>query len=222
MKQTFAIVGLGRFGSSLLESLIAAGQDVLVIDSNPTLVENYMDIATHAVIADAQDEDALRDLDLPSFDHVIVAIGHNQQASILTTILLKDMGVRHVVAKAETNLHARVLDKVGADQVVRPEHEMAQRLAEQIMTPNLINYIDLGDKHSLGEIKIANLKFANKSIEELNLRNDYGLNIIAIKSQGQVSVTPDASEIIQIGDVLTVVGASTDVKKFEALVDKTK
>ena len=160
MKQTFAVIGLGRFGSSLLESLIAAGQDVLVIDSNPALVENYMDKATHAVIADAQDEDALRDLDLPSFDHVIVAIGHNQQASILTTILLKDMGVRHVVAKAENNLHARVLAKVGADQVVRPEHEMAQRLAEQIMTPNLINYIDLGDKHSLGEIKIA------KRIEE--------------------------------------------------------
>jgi trk system potassium uptake protein TrkA len=107
MKQTYAIVGLGRFGSSLLESLINADQEVLVIDKDPNLVESYMDIATHAVIADAQDEDALRDLDLASFDHVVVAIGHNQQASILTTILLKDLGVRHVVAKAENNLHVR-------------------------------------------------------------------------------------------------------------------
>lgn len=222
MKQTFAVIGLGRFGGSLLESLIAADQEVLAIDNNPTLVENYMDVATHAVIADAQDEDALRDLDLPSFDHVIVAIGHNQQASILTTILLKEMGVRHVVAKAENNLHARVLDKVGADQVVRPEHEMAQRLAEQIMTPNLINYIDLGDKHSLGEIKIANLKFANKTISELNIRKNYGLNVIAIKSQGRVVVAPESSEMIQIGDVLTVVGESVDVKHFESLVEKVK
>ncbi|WEA52975.1 TrkA family potassium uptake protein [Weissella paramesenteroides] len=222
MKQTYAIVGLGRFGSSLLESLIDADQEVLVIDKNPTLVENYMDTATHAVIADAQDEDALRDLDLASFDHVVVAIGHNQQASILTTILLKDIGVRHVIAKAENNLHARVLDKVGADQVVRPENEMAHRLAEQLMTPNLLNFIDLGDKHSLGEIKIGNLRFANKTIEELDIRKNYGLNIIAIRSEDRVVITPEPDEIIQVGDVLTVAGETKDVKHFESLVAKIK
>lgn len=222
MKQTYAIVGLGRFGSSLLESLINADQEVLVIDKDPNLVESYMDIATHAVIADAQDEDALRDLDLASFDHVVVAIGHNQQASILTTILLKDLGVRHVVAKAENNLHARVLDKVGADQVVRPESEMAHRLAEQLMTPNLLNFIDLGDKHSLGEIKIGNLRFANKEIEELDVRKQYGLTIISIRSQDRVVITPDPDEIIQVGDVLTVVGTTKDVKHFESLVAKIR
>ncbi|KAA8439933.1 TrkA family potassium uptake protein [Weissella paramesenteroides] len=222
MKQTYAIVGLGRFGSSLLESLIDADQEVLVIDKNPTLVENYMDIATHAVIADAQDEDALRDLDLASFDHVVVAIGHNQQASILTTILLKDIGVRHVIAKAENNLHARVLDKVGADQVVRPENEMAHRLAEQLMTPNLLNFIDLGDKHSLGEIKIGNLRFANKTIEEIDIRKNYGLNIISIRSEDRVVITPEPDEIIQVGDVLTVAGETKDVKHFESLVAKIK
>lgn len=222
MKQTYAIVGLGRFGSSLLESLIDADQEVLVIDKNPTLVENYMDIATHAVIADAQDEDALRDLDLVSFDHVVVAIGHNQQASILTTILLKDIGVRHVIAKAENNLHARVLDKVGADQVVRPENEMAHRLAEQLMTPNLLNFIDLGDKHSLGEIKIGNLRFANKTIEEIDIRKNYGLNIISIRSEDRVVITPEPDEIIQVGDVLTVAGETKDVKHFESLVAKIK
>jgi trk system potassium uptake protein TrkA len=222
MKQTYAIVGLGRFGSSLLESLINADQEVFVIDKDPNLVESYMDIATHAVIADAQDEDALRDLDLASFDHVVVAIGHNQQASILTTILLKDLGVRHVVAKAENNLHARVLDKVGADQVVRPESEMAHRLAEQLMTPNLLNFIDLGDKHSLGEIKIGNLRFANKEIAELDVRKQYGLTIISIRSQDRVVITPDPDEIIQIGDVLTVVGATKDVKHFESLVAKIR
>lgn len=181
-----------------------------------------MDIATHAVIADAQDEDALRDLDLASFDHVVVAIGHNQQASILTTILLKDIGVRHVIAKAENNLHARVLDKVGADQVVRPENEMAHRLAEQLMTPNLLNFIDLGDKHSLGEIKIGNLRFANKTIEEIDIRKNYGLNIISIRSEDRVVITPEPDEIIQVGDVLTVAGETKDVKHFESLVAKIK
>lgn len=222
MKQTYAIIGLGRFGSSLLESLIDADQEVLVIDKDPNLVENFMDIATHAVIADAQDEDALRDLDLASFDHVVVAIGHNQQSSILTTILLKDLGVRHVVAKAENNLHARVLDKVGADQVVRPESEMAHRLAEQLMTPNLLNFIDLGDKHSLGEIKIGNLRFANKEIAELDVRKRYGLTIISIRSQDRVVITPNPDEIIQVGDVLTVVGETKDVKHFESLVAKIR
>lgn len=222
MKQTYAIIGLGRFGSSLLESLIDADQEVLVIDKDPNLVENFMDIATHAVIADAQDEDALRDLDLASFDHVVVAIGHNQQSSILTTILLKDLGVRHVVAKAENNLHARVLDKVGADQVVRPESEMAHRLAEQLMTPNLLNFIDLGDKHSLGEIKIGNLRFANKEIAELDVRKRYGLTIISIRSQDRVVITPNPNEIIQVGDVLTVVGETKDVKHFESLVAKIR
>jgi trk system potassium uptake protein TrkA len=218
MKQTFAIIGLGRFGGALLEALVAAGQDVLAIDNSPEIVENYMDVATHAVIADAQEEDALRDLDLTSFDHVIVAIGHNQQASILTTILLKDMGVRHVIAKAESTLHARVLEKVGADQVVKPEHEMATRLAEQIMAPNLLNHIDLGDKFSLSEIKVANLKFANQTISELNIRKTYGLNVIAIKSRDQVLVAPESSQIIQIGDVLTVIGASENVHAFEDLL----
>jgi trk system potassium uptake protein TrkA len=219
MKQTFAVIGLGRFGSALLEALVADGQDVLAIDNNAEIVENYMDVATHAVIADAQEEDALRDLDLTSFDHVIVAIGHNQQASILTTILLKDLGVRHVIAKAETNLHARVLEKVGADQVVRPEHEMATRLAEQIMTPNLLNHIDLGDKFALSEIKVSNLKYANKTIAELNIRKEYGLNVIAVKSRDEVLVAPESSQMIQIGDVLTVIGDTTDVKAFEGLMN---
>lgn len=219
MKQTFAIIGLGRFGSSLLTSLIEAKQEVLAIDNDPQQVEDYMDVATHAVIADAQDEEALVDLDLASFDHVIVCIGHNQQASILTTILLKDLGVQDVIAKAETKLHARVLEKVGADRVVRPELEMAERLAENLMSPNLISYVDLGDQMAIAEIKIANLNFSNQSILKLNIRQNYGLNVVAIKSQDEVVVNPGPDTIIQIGDVLTVVGKKADVHQFELLVE---
>lgn len=215
MQQTYAVIGLGRFGSSLLESLMAAGQEVLAIDKDPDTVEDYMDIATHAVIANAQEEDALKDLDLPSFDHVIVCIGHNQQASILTTILLKDLNCKDVIAKAETKLHARVLEKVGADLVVRPELEMAERLAENLMAPNLVSYIELGDGYSIAEIKVANLRYANKSITELQLDRLDGLHVVALKSKDHVIMEPDATTMVQIGDFLTVLGKTLDVQRFE-------
>jgi len=218
MQQTYAIIGLGRFGSSLLEALMDAGQEVLAIDKDPDTIEDYMDVATHAVIANAQEEDALRDLDLPSFDHVIVCIGHNQQASILTTILLKDLNCKDVVAKAETKLHARVLEKVGADLVVRPELEMAERLAENLMAPNLVSFIELGDGYSIAEIKIANLKYSNKTISELRLDNMDDLHAVALKSKEQVISEPASDTRVQIGDVLTILGKTTDVQKFESAV----
>lgn len=218
MAKTYAIIGLGRFGSSLLESLISAGQEVLAIDRDADVIEDYMDKATHAVIADSQDEEALRDLDLPSFDHVIVAIGHNQQASILTTVLLKDIGVKSVVAKAENNLHARILQKIGADQVVRPEYEMAKQLAERLVTPNILNYITLSDDYSLAEVKITNFKFVNKTISDLNIRSDFGLNVIAVKAYDEFIAAPESAYMIRIGDILTVIGESINVKKFENLV----
>ncbi|MBS0948794.1 TrkA family potassium uptake protein [Weissella minor] len=222
MQQTYAIIGLGRFGSSLLEALIEANQEVMAIDKDPERVEDYMEIATHAVIADAQEEEALVELDLTSFDHVVVCIGHNQQASILTTILLKDLGVHNVIAKAENKLHARVLDKVGADQVVRPETEMALRLAEQLMSPNLLSFINLGDEYALGEIKVANLRFTNKTIAELDVRQKYGLTIVVIKSQGKVTVLPGPDTMIEIGDTITVVGTHKDVQRFEETIDNVK
>ncbi|KRN75923.1 potassium channel family protein [Weissella minor] len=222
MQQTYAIIGLGRFGSSLLEALIEANQEVMAIDKDPERVEDYMEIATHAVIADAQEEEALVELDLTSFDHVVVCIGHNQQASILTTILLKDLGVHNVIAKAENKLHARVLDKVGADQVVRPETEMALRLAEQLMSPNLLSFINLGDEYALGEIKVANLRFTNKTIAELDVRQKYGLTIVVIKSQGKVTVLPGPDTMIEIGDTITVVGTHKNVQRFEETIDNVK
>ncbi|MFL1696426.1 potassium channel family protein [Weissella kandleri] len=218
MADTYAVIGLGRFGSSLLESLINAGQEVLAIDNNTETIQTYMEIATHAVIADAQDEESLRELDLASFDHVIVAIGHNQQSSILATIILKDIGCKHVIAKAENNLHAHVLEKVGADEVVRPEHEMAQQVANRLVSPNLLNFISLNDDFSIGEIKLTNFRFANRSIADLNIRSEYGLNVIAVKAHEDFVISPDANFIINIGDVLTVIGSSDNVQKFDRLI----
>ncbi len=120
MKQNFAIIGLGRFGGSICQTLVEAGQ-VLAIDSSEDRVNEYMNIATHAVVANAQDEMTLRSLGIRNFDHVVVAIGEDIQASILVTLMVKEMGVPNVLAKAVNEYHARVLDKIGADMVVHPE-----------------------------------------------------------------------------------------------------
>lgn len=121
MKQNFAIIGLGRFGGSICQTLVEAGQEVLAIDSSEDRVNEYMNIATHAVVANAQDEMTLRSLGIRNFDHVVVAIGEDIQASILVTLMVKEMGVPNVLAKAVNEYHARVLDKIGADMVVHPE-----------------------------------------------------------------------------------------------------
>lgn len=216
MKQTFAIIGLGRFGSSLLKKLASANQEVLGIDTDEEIVQDYMHIATHTAIADGQDEDALRDLDIASFDHVIVAIGHNIQASILTTILAKDLGAKHVISKAETEIHAKVLKKVGADIIVTPEAEMGRRLAHQLMTPNILNYIDLNKEYSVAEILITNPKFDNKSMIDLDIRRKYGLNIIAIKRKNNtIVVSPQPTEKIFIGDVISIVAKVADIDFFD-------
>ncbi|MCM2437000.1 potassium channel family protein [Periweissella beninensis] len=217
MKQTFAIIGLGRFGGSLLKKLASAHQDVLGIDCDEELVEDYMAFATHTAIADGQDEDALRALDIASFDHVIIAIGHNIQASILTTILVKDLGAKHIVAKAETTTHAKVLARIGADMIVHPEAEMGRRVAHQLMTPNILNYIDLTKDYSLAEIRITNTALANKSLSAIDFRNKYRLNVIAVRhSSDNIKITPQPDEVIHLDDVLSVIGKNRDVDAFDA------
>ena len=133
MKKNFAIIGLGRFGGSICRTLIEAGQDVLVIDSSEDRVNEFMNIATHAVVANAQDESVLRSLGIRNFDHVVVAIGEDIQASILATLMIKEMGVPFVTAKAQNEYHGQVLEKVGADHVVHPESDMGIRLGHHLV-----------------------------------------------------------------------------------------
>jgi trk system potassium uptake protein TrkA len=159
MRQTYAIIGLGRFGGALLETLVANGQDVLGIDISEEHVNDYRDIATQVVIADAQEDEVLRKLDIASFDHIVIAIGHNMQASILATINAKDLGAKNVIAKAENRTHLRVLTKIGADVVVQPEREMGERVARKLLAPNMLNFIELSDDYSMAEVQIVNPAF---------------------------------------------------------------
>ena len=212
MRQNYAIIGLGRFGGSICRTLIESGQEVLAIDSNEDRVNEYMNIATHAVVGNAQDEMTLRSLGIRNFDHVIVAIGEDIQASILVTLMVKEMGVPNVVAKAQDEYHARVLEKIGADRVVHPERDMGVRIAHNLVSKNILEFIELSDEFSLAEIRVANPRFFNKSLLELNFRQRFGLTVVAIRrGAGNVIVSPAADEVVRENDNLLVIGNTDEV-----------
>src|SRR5699024_4375753 len=212
MKQNFAIIGLGRFGGSICQSLVESGQEVLAIDNNEDRVNEYMNIATHAVVGNAQDEMTLRSLGIRNFDHVIVAIGEDIQASILMTLMVKEMGVPNVLAKAQNKYHARVLEKIGADRVVHPERDMGLRIAHKLVSKNILDYIELSDEFSLAEIRVSNKKFFDKNLLEMNFRQRFGLTVVAIRRQnGEVLASPAAEEIVRENDHLLVIGNTAEV-----------
>ena len=213
-RKEFVVIGLGRFGGSICRELSNLGMSVLAIDKNEELVDNYADLVTEAVVADTTDESVLKNLGIRNFDHVIVAIGDDIQSSILTTVILKEMGVKKVTAKALNEYHEKVLKKIGADQIVHPERDMGRRLAHNLVSSNVLDYLELSDKHSLVEI-VANPAIAGRTIIDLNVRARYGLNIVAIKRNDDMIVSPPASEMILEEDILIVIGSNTDITKFE-------
>ncbi|RXK18839.1 TrkA family potassium uptake protein [Macrococcus sp. DPC7161] len=214
MEKEFVVIGLGRFGGSIVRELNALDMDVMAIDTSEARVNEYADIATHAVIADTTDETVLKSLGIRNFDHVIVAIGENIQASILTTLILKDLGVKKVTAKAQNDYHAKVLSKIGADIVVHPERDMGRRIAHNVASASVLDYLELSDEHSIVEIQ-AGAQLRNNTILELDIRANYGLNIIAIKRGKEITVSPDPNEMILDGDILIMIGHDKDINRFE-------
>ncbi|WP_182480511.1 potassium channel family protein [Peribacillus asahii] len=214
MKKVFAVIGLGRFGGSIVRTLAQEGMEVLAIDADEDRVNEFAKIASHAIVGDTTDENVLKSIGISNFDHVIVAIGENIQASILTTLMLKELGVDHVTVKAQNDYHEKVLRKIGADTVVHPERDMGRRIAHNIVSNNILDYLELSEDHSIVEI-VASEKMSGKSIFDLNIRARYGLNIVAIKRGTNINVSPQAHDAINAGDILIVVGADTDISRFE-------
>lgn len=215
MKKQFAVIGLGRFGGAICKKLSEQGMEVLAIDSDEERVNEFSSIATHAVIADSTDEAVLKSLGLRNFDHVIVAIGDNIQASILTTLILKEIGVPKVTAKAQSDYHEKVLRKIGADQVIHPERDMGTRLANNITSSSVLDYLEVSDSHSILEV-VAGKKMAGKSIIALDIRAKYGVNIVAIKQNGRMNVSPRADQDVKQGDILIIIGADSDIDRFKS------
>jgi trk system potassium uptake protein TrkA len=214
MKRQFAVIGLGRFGASLARTLFAMGYDVLAIDIDAERVQNLAKDVTHAVEGDAREEETLRAVGIRNFDTVVVAIGQDIQSSILTTVLLKELGVGFVVAKAQNELHAKVLYKVGADKVVFPERDMGARVARNLVSANVLDFIQLSPHYSIVEIE-TNESWEGKNLRDLALRARFGVNVLAIKRDKRLLVNPGADDVVEKGDVFIVVGRNESISRLE-------
>ncbi|EJT5913127.1 TrkA family potassium uptake protein [Clostridium perfringens] len=213
----FVIIGLGRFGSSVAKTLYALGHDVLAIDSNEDLVQEISDSVTHAVQMDATDENALRTLGLRNFDVAVVTIGANIQASVMATLLVKDMGIKYIIAKGNSDLHAKVLYKIGADRVILPEKDMGVRVAHNLVSSSILDYIELSPDYSIIEIESPK-EWYGKSMKELSLRSKYGINVMAIKKNNEVNISPDADDVINKDDIVVAIGSAEDLTKLEGKI----
>lgn len=214
MNRQFAVIGLGRFGASVARTLYDMGSQVLGIDADDERVRAIVQDVTRAVAADATDEQVLRSLGVRNFDVVILGIGSDVQASIMTTLLLKELGVETVVAKAKSEAHGKVLLKVGADRVVFPERDMGFQVAQGLISPNILEYIALSPDVGMVEM-VAPTNFIGKKLIQLDLRNRFNINVIALKHGENVNITPRADDEIKKGDILVVVGTKEHLHLFE-------
>ncbi len=214
--QQYAVIGLGRFGTSVARRLHEAGKEVLGIDMDEAKVEDAEFFITHGIVADTTEEKALKSIGIGNFDCVIVAIGNDMQSSILTVSLLKELGIKKVIAKALGKRHGQVLEKVGADWIIYPERDMGERVANQLLSPNMLNYIELSKEFSIEEIMIPS-RMAGKNLRDLDLRAKYGVSVIAIVRNSEIIFSPPSEQIIEKEDVLVVIGNRKKLSKFSNL-----
>lgn len=207
MRKQFAVLGLGRFGSSLAVTLARMGHEVLAVDSSENSVNKLVGRVAKAVQADVHNEETLKSLGLRNFDTVVVAIGQDVQTSILVTVMLKELGVKSIVAKAQNELHGKVLEKVGVDKVVYPERDMGVRVAHCLVSSNILDHIQLSPDYSIAEIK-ATPKVSGQTLGKLNLRAKLGVNVLAIRRSNDVIVAPGAEATVEEQDVLVVLGST--------------
>jgi trk system potassium uptake protein TrkA len=213
----FVVIGLGMFGRNVALHLASAGQSVLAIDRDQTEVDRVAPELDSVVCADATDETALRELGLERMSCAVVAIGaQSMEASILTTALLRQMGVPRIVARSLTELHTRVLRAVGAHEVVSPEEQMGQRLARRLAEPNVLDRLDLGGEAQLAEVEVPSA-FVGKTLVELDVRRRHGVTVVAIRREGQVRATIRQDERFRAGDVMLVIGAADRIRRLASL-----
>ena len=213
-KRQFIVIGLGRFGTSVAETLFSLGNEVLAVDTDEELVQNISDNVTHSAQLDATDENSLKALGVSNFDCAIISMGANVQSSIMATLLVKELGIKYVIAKANSSLHAKVLYKIGADRVVYPERDMGVRVAHNLVSSNIFNYIELSPTYSIAEVDSPS-NWYNKTLGELNIRAEYGINVMAIKRNDDINVSPSADSVIQQGDILVAIGSVDELNKLE-------
>ena len=214
--KSYVVAGLGRFGAEIARQLCQLGCEVLAIDHSNDLVQQISSDVTHAVVADASDKEVLKALGVQDFDCAIVAIGGDLSASVLVTLNMKELGVPFVVCKAHDDTHRRVLQKLGADRVTIPEQENAARVARSLSSNNVLDYIELSEDYGIIEVP-APKSWCDKTLKELNVRAKLGVNILAVRRDGKINVSPVADFAICSGDIMVVLGDTLALEKVQKL-----
>ncbi len=214
MVKQFGVIGLGRFGSSVAITLEKLGYQVLAIDKNETKVDALKDFVTHAKQTDATDADALKEAGIANCDVVVVAIGGDMQNSILTTMVLKDMGTKRIIVKASNAMHGKVIEKIGVEKIVYPEKDTGIRIAHQLVSSNILDFIQVSSDYSMEEIKISE-DLKGSTLKDLNLRKKYDIEVLAIKRRDKLVLVPHAEEELILNDILIIIGKTENVREFE-------
>ena len=207
------LIGMGKFGQTLGQNLLDMGVEVMIVDKNEDIINQLSAKYADALIANCMNEDNLKRLDIPSFDACVVAIGEDFQSSLEITSLLKDLGARWVVSKAETEIQRKFLLKNGADEVVYPDRDLAEKLAVKLNSKKVFDFIELNDEYSIFEIAVP-LAWYGKKLIDLNPRKKYGLNLLTVKKGEAVVPSLDANYVFQKDEHMLVFGKTEDILAF--------
>lgn len=214
MKKQFAVLGLGSFGKSVALTLESFGCDVVVVDDSYEKIQEISDSVAYAMCANVTDADAMKALGARNLDGAVVAVSENMEASIMATIILKEMGIRYVLAKAKDELQGKILEKVGADAIVFPEIDMGNRVAKKLISSEFADWIELSPDYSLTE-RVVPKRWEGKCLSELKVREKYGVNVVGILQDGIMDVVFDPLKPLPVGCVLFIIGANSNLKELE-------
>lgn len=213
-KKSFLILGAGRFGTSIAETLDKLGQEVCVIDKNPDVIQDIAENVTHAIIGDSCEEGVLKSIGAANFDTAIVSLSHDLQASILTTVLLKELGAKYVLARATDPIHMKILQKVGADEVLMPEMQMGDKLAHRLASRKRLNDLELSDEFSVVQMECPS-KWIDRNPISLDVRNRYGINIIAVQRSDNIDIAFPSEYKFRKDDILVLLGRNEDIEALK-------
>lgn len=216
--KTFIIIGLGRFGSSAAEKLYEMGHEVIVMDRDEDAVSHLADHCTHAAIGDAREIEVLRAAGAAECQCAIVAMGEDLAASVLITMNLKDLGCKHIICKAQNEMYQRALERVGADRVLIPERDMAQRLVQSLGSRSFLDYMELSGEYAIAEIE-APKGWVGKTLKELNVRVKHQVSVLAIREaqSDRVRMAPGAEDCVKAGEKIMVMGRRHELDKLQKL-----
>lgn len=214
MKLEYAVIGLGKFGMSVAKELSSAGVQVLAIDKREDVVHEIADSVDYAAIADVTEQGVLENLGVKDMDGVVISIADNMEASVIATIVSKELGVPYVIARAENSLHEIVLQKVGADRVIFPEQAMGAQVARNIAIGNFLNLVEISPDISMVEMEMKQ-SWIGRTLRELDLRKNYGFNVIALRNGESTNTSPNPDEPLKAGETILIAGNNEALLRLE-------